>query len=55
MCKNLVAPEDTYYIEPFSFGDKPKSDECDIYMNCITDEILGSTLNDYNRWFEVIL
>ena len=49
---NLIDPVDTYPINSFKFGDKPKSDTCDeIEINCIYDEIYNDE-QELLRWFE---
>lgn len=50
---DLVPPENTHPIDPFKFGDKSVADNCNLDIPCILDEIPGSKLNDFTRWFEV--
>ncbi|KRX09053.1 hypothetical protein PPERSA_01940 [Pseudocohnilembus persalinus] len=50
MC-DIVDVEDTEPINPFTFGDAPKSDHCDVNIECIIDEVISYS-HDYSRWFE---
>lgn len=49
----LIAKEETYYMGPYSFGEKPIADTCEeIGIQCVYDEIFDSN-NPMDRWFEV--
>ena len=56
---DLVEPQDTYFINPYKFGDKPHSDSCndgksekEFSFECIYDEIFDQE-QQYQRWFEL--
>ena len=49
----LVAREETLFMEPYSFGEEPTADACaELVIPCVYDEIFESSTSMV-RWFEV--
>ena len=49
----LIAKEETYFMGPYSFGEKPIADNCEeLAISCVYDEIFEGN-NPMSRWFEV--
>ena len=38
---NLLSPTETRPVDPFKFGDKPESDNCNnVKFDCVIDEVI---------------
>ena len=49
----MKSPEETFQIDPFSFGDIPVSDQCEnIKIECALNEIPDDA-TALDKWFEV--